>query len=449
MNKRIFALLLILTLLTFSGASMTAYGEAEQSNESSVIVYTLGRNTILRHDRTFIPLAELRALVTSLGGSYNVNSAIREVRINYNNTILLFNVGSNIARVNNNSVQIDENPAVFPFMENNTGWFPLRFTAETLGMNVEWHEATSSVQISVNRSLIVTERRPVSPDTSHFIAITDMEEGTYHEGFPGMLYDGSNTPPDDYLNFGLRRASEIKPLDRYGNEDENGRIVFLSIGMSNTSQSFSVFRDIVRAETSVNPRLTIVDGAIGGQTIPSLLRPETNYWNDVNERLARNNVSAQQVQIVWVKQAFAQPTAVFPQNALDIKEGYRAIIDVMLEKYPNLKMIYLSSRTYGGYAVVPLNPEPHAYEAGFGVKWLVEEFIEAYREASNPDMPYVAWGPYLWANGETPRNDGFYYTREDFVEDGTHPSMSGRRKVAGLMLEFLRTDLTAREWFLE
>ena len=39
---------------------------------------------------------------------------------------------------------------------------------------------------------------------------------------------------------------------------------------------------------------------------------------------------------------------------------------------PNVKLAYLSSRTYGGYATTPLNPEPYAYESGFSVKWLIE-----------------------------------------------------------------------------
>ena len=31
--------------------------------------------------------------------------------------------------------------------------------------------------------------------------------------------------------------------------------------------------------------------------------------------------------------------------------------------------------------------------------------------------------------------------------DGTHPSMSGREKVAGLLMAFLKSDRTAKPWF--
>jgi hypothetical protein len=34
------------------------------------------------------------------------------------------------------------------------------------------------------------------------------------------------------------------------------------------------------------------------------------------------------------------------------------------ERFPNLKVTYLSSRICAGYAATPLNPEPHAFERG-------------------------------------------------------------------------------------
>ena len=42
-----------------------------------------------------------------------------------------------------------------------------------------------------------------------------------------------------------------------------------------------------------------------------------------------------------------------------------------------------------------------------------------------------------------------FWIRADFVNDGTHPSPSGRTKVANLLLDFLKTDSTAIPWFLK
>ncbi|MBX6313478.1 MAG: hypothetical protein IRY99_11265, partial [Isosphaeraceae bacterium] len=126
------------------------------------------------------------------------------------------------------------------------------------------------------------------------------------------------------------------------------------------------------------------------------------------------------------------------------------------ERFPNLRIAYLSSRTYGGYASTPLNPEPYAYQSGFAVKWLIEKQIEGAPELNyDPERgpvkaPWLSWGPYLWADGVKPRADGLSYIRSDFAGDGTHPAPNGaREKVARLLLDFLKTDPTARPWFLK
>jgi lysophospholipase L1-like esterase len=96
--------------------------------------------------------------------------------------------------------------------------------------------------------------------------------------------------------------------------------------------------------------------------------------------------------------------------------------------------------------VTPLNPEPHAFETAFAVKWLIAEQIAGQSEAPTP---WLAWGPYLWADGTKGRKDGIAYTRDDLGPDGTHPSPSGREKVARQLLQFFKTDPTAKPWFLK
>ena len=79
------------------------------------------------------------------------------------------------------------------------------------------------------------------------------------------------------------------------------------------------------------------------------------------------------------------------------------------------------------------------------VKWLVLDRI-----AGKLKGPWLAWGPYLWTNGERGRKDGLVWTCADTrPSDGTHPSASGQRKVAQLLLNFFTTDATARPWFVK
>ena len=118
------------------------------------------------------------------------------------------------------------------------------------------------------------------------------------------------------------------------------------------------------------------------------------------------------------------------------------MISILRARYPNLKLVYLSSRTYAGYATTPLNPEPYAYQSGFAVKWLVQERIDGKIRG-----PWLGWGPYLWTDGTKGRKDGLVWTCDDVRSDGTHPSPSGQAKVGGLLLRFFKTSRTSRAWF--
>lgn len=64
-------------------------------------------------------------------------------------------------------------------------------------------------------------------------------------------------------------------------------------------------------------------------------------------------------------------------------------------------------------------------------------------------IPWIAWGPYLWADGISPSRDAVTWACSDLsASDGTHPSTSGQRKVADMLLTFFQTDSTARAWYL-
>lgn len=131
------------------------------------------------------------------------------------------------------------------------------------------------------------------------------------------------------------------------------------------------------------------------------------------------------------------------------------ILNKLSERYPNLRIAYLSSRTFAGYATTSLNPEPYAYESAFTIRWLIQDQIQG-DPALNCDpakgsvkSPLLLWGPYLWANGDKGRSAGdLVWKADDFGPDGTHPSPSGRKKVADLLLTFMKSDATARPWFV-
>ena len=239
--------------------------------------------------------------------------------------------------------------------------------------------------------------------------------------------------------------------------------MLISLGMSNTTQEFSVFKMLADADPNKSAHLAIVDCAQGGQAArqwayPSSTDKRPSPWVVMDQRLERAGVEPNQVQVVWMKQADIQPAQYgdFPAHAQVLRDNMGVILRMLKSRFPNLRIAYLSSRIYAGYATTALNPEPYAYESAFSVRWLIEAQLNNdpnldYDAARGPvTAPLLLWGPYLWADGTQPRrSDGMVWLREDLGSDGTHPSNSGRQKVARMLLDFFKTSPFTSCWFLE
>lgn len=320
---------------------------------------------------------------------------------------------------------------------------------------------------------------PSSPDTTSKpdttkVPLTDLGTGTYH-GFQGGLYpSGSNTMPSAHAALGTTFAKNIGPLNAAGQPAANGKIVLLSVGMSNTTQefcgggptscqSFSFVGQSLTDPQVDKSRLVIVDGAQGGMVIPNWDETTDATYTTVKEqRLAALGVTEAQVQAVWLKQATPGPTVPLPSanaDAYTIASGLGKLVRTLKVRYPNLQIVFLSSRIYAGYAQPgTLNPEPFAYETGFAVKWLIEAQIKQGTSGSADALagdlrpgivaPWLAWGPYLWANGTTPRADGLTWVQSDFQSDNTHPNTGARQKVGTMLLDFMKSSPQAACWFL-
>ena len=306
--------------------------------------------------------------------------------------------------------------------------------------------------------------------------INDLGPQIYLGQFEGGLYPGGlNTMPTVHDGVGRTHARQIRPLDGNGSPSSSGKYVLLSVGMSNTTQEWCAKQGTTcnswtltgqaAADPAVNHgTLVIANGADGGQTAIDWDAPgDANYDRVRDNVLAPAGLTEEQVQAVWLKEAIPGPTISLPSSQADayqLETSLGKIVRALKTRYPNLQIVFLSSRIYAGYANRPLNPEPYAYETGFAVKWLVQAHIDQMNSggtvvdgrAGNLDYntvaPWIAWGPYLWANGDIPRSDGLTWVPSNYESDGTHPSTSGETKVANLLLAFFKTDAHASCWFL-
>jgi len=275
--------------------------------------------------------------------------------------------------------------------------------------------------------------------------LTDLGSAQYL-GFAGGLYpNGKNSRPSAHEEAGVALGATVQPVDRDGKPSTSGKIVMVSIGMSNASWEFSQFIRLADADARKNPSLLMIDAARNGAAATEIAVPFGDYWTHVDHQLQRCEISTAQVQVVWLKTALAREPRDFPENARLLQRTLRSIVGILITKFPQLKLVYVSSRTYGGYSESDLSPEPIAYESAFAVKWLIEERIN--NPSPDRSIPWVSWGPYLWADGLTPRSDGLIWERSDFEPDGVHTSAQGALKVATKLFEFFESDPSAQHWF--
>lgn len=321
-------------------------------------------------------------------------------------------------------------------------------------------------------SSAVSNNTPPPPLTPQLVALSDMNQQTYL-GFSGGLYPNGNSMPSAHYAEGVQRGHAVQPLDVYGNASSSGKYVLLSIGMSNTTQEWCTasgavcnswsFTGQALADPAVNKtQLVIANGAAGGKDAKFWDDPTKPDYDRVRDNVLANlGLSEKQVQAVWLKEANIHPTVSLPSPRADayfLEEELGKIVRALKIRYPNLQQVFLSSRIYAGYANTALNPEPYAYESGFSVKWSIESQMNQMR-GNSPDpnagdlnyhsvAPWIAWGPYLWANGTKARSDGLTWVQSEFEDDGTHPGTPAEQKVGQMLLVFFKTSPHTRCWFV-
>jgi hypothetical protein len=288
------------------------------------------------------------------------------------------------------------------------------------------------------------------------VSLMDLGTNFYKNLYQGGLYaNGVNTDDPVHDAFGQSLAAGIQPLDINGNPSPNGKEVLLTIGQSNTTGISQTLTGIASVDPSINPGVVIVDGGTGSAGGAQLADPSSFYWTVVtNNYLPNAGVSANQVVAAWVNDVDAQGN---PPKLTSLQSELESMMRNMLVLFPNLKIVYLSSVNYTGYSngVVQEYNEPYAYEAGFGVKLAIQDQLNGVNNLNfDPSKgtvvaPWMAWGPYYWANGLTPNSDSMVWACTDLMSDGTHPAdPAGRVKASGRLLNFFKTDDTAAPWFL-
>ncbi len=276
--------------------------------------------------------------------------------------------------------------------------------------------------------------------------LIDMGTTVTYKGSEGGLYPGGqNTPPADYLAAGVAKANTVKPLDANGNPSATGTIGFISIGFSVTRDEFLALQNSSKTDATKNLQVKIVNAAQSSVTADQTADPNSSYWPTVDSLLVAKKLTKPQVEVVWVKTVDDEGQG-FPYDPMFLKGQLEQTINNVTARFPNVKIVYVSARSYSGYTTEQLRgPEPEAYEVGFAVKWTVQDAVNG---AFAPG-PWVGWGPYFWADGLHARSDGLTWACADFKADGIHPVGTGLTKTTNLWNQLLHNDPTATPWYLK
>ncbi len=326
--------------------------------------------------------------------------------------------------------------------------------------------------------------QPCDPD-SPGLSLYDLGPGLYKQVQGGLYPGGSNQRPPAHESAGLALSRAIVPLGSTGNPSPNGSVVLISIGFSNmiqewkdgavgepdsAAQAFTAKASGWQDLGLVNRKLAVVNGAIGGASAekwasvpPDPLSPP---WKIPMYSLSLSGLTRLQVQIACVKTAHREPRMCMADDgsstgdAGSLAEDFSTMARNLRLMFPNIKLAYFVSRSYGGYALSTVNPEPFAFEQGFGIKWMVESQIDGTGLFGNLNFdptngqpvvaPWLSYGPYVWSNGESANGLGVHWSLEDFREDDrTHPSGRGVDNASTAMLRFFLTDSTTQPWFVD
>jgi hypothetical protein len=324
---------------------------------------------------------------------------------------------------------------------------PSRFSLHLLAATALALSAVACASSSAPAPVVRPVAKPLPGTDTIPIPLDELGARTYH-GLEGGLYPGgANVPAADYDAAGIARRNGIRPLDVDGIPNGAGRYVLLSVGSGNASAAWCStssappcdswsFTGRAAADPSVNHGpLVIVNGAIPGAGFDEWTNPGSkNYTRIRDTRLAPLGLSENQVQAIWMNisdSGAALPLIASPADATPQLQRLSATIRTLKARYPNLQLLFVSSRAYGGYSP---GDELTSYESAFVVRWLIDS------QSATKSAPWIGWGPYF--------SSRLAWLHSDFDSTGTVFSQSGRSKAGSRLFDFFKNSPYTRCWFI-
>jgi hypothetical protein len=110
-------------------------------------------------------------------------------------------------------------------------------------------------------------KNPKGPDrkeqpSTGLIPLNEMSAEDRYKGEDGGLYGGGKNGPPEAHRLAAREAlKKIEPLDARGRPSKDGKVVFVSLGMSNTAGVFRMFKELADRDPQKSPDVLLVNCA--------------------------------------------------------------------------------------------------------------------------------------------------------------------------------------------
>ncbi len=268
MTKAAFGAEMVRLSLTYDGKPHAYVAEPVHLMLNGDELSGLPMPPVILQGNTYIPAREI---FEPLGGIVDWNNAKREVYIAYDRNMVVLQMDNKIANVNGNKIQMSMAPKII----NNKAMIPIRFAAESVGLNVAWDGKTRVAAISTpeyketqgaSAAPVVTAQPDQTQTVTTDTATTDADLAV---GAADTVQTGVNssqpavvsitTPGGDNRFFSINLAGQAEKIEQFFADDNRLVVDVYNTEMKVAQKTMEVNHPIVKtirvAQNQVTPKM--------------------------------------------------------------------------------------------------------------------------------------------------------------------------------------------------
>lgn len=365
--KKIISILLVLQFIFV--ATIAAYGNQSQSTVQMTMdgklvkfhVVQLKLNDkliksdvppVLYNERTMVPL---RAIMENLDAEIEWDGENYQVMVKTASKEILLKIDSEVAMVNGEALRLPDD--VPPKLINNSTMVPIRFIAETIGMEVGWEDETRTVLLSLKE-----EEEPHKPDdslppdeTEERVAVKDVKVNI-NKGLPEIRIKTTGKVNYDEMNLTnpTRLVLDLKDV-QFDIEDSKN---LLANGSYSESITHSVLKAVRLSQFSKDPYVTRAVVEMNGE-----IGHEISFDEKTSELVIqfKNYVRSVKTELINLKEVVViEGDFVENYNIIQLENPRRLVVDIK-DSYLQGKSyeVNVNGRVAKGVRVAQFTPDEH------------------------------------------------------------------------------------------